>query len=285
MNNFLIQLYKDKENINWASYFFMVLLDKLKEHLMKICRLVYFCLVFLTTVFYSTAYSVAAPSRSGQMGPVCSLEPVFYENAACAKIASEFGSRTRYDGSQRPVFRFGGRHGGIDLTLAEGTPLLALAGGTVIARGAGQMMEGNYMWLCHAPEDTGLSYWMYTKYQHIQSFAEVKVGDTITVGQVVAYSGKTGTTGKHYGNSGYPHLHFSVIKSNSGNYEMSGSRVTVQDAVLIDPLWVYHDTYSLMESSSRPPVEDHFVLIPVVTEKEDIRPAGAKVVWPVACPE
>ncbi|MBI2087691.1 MAG: hypothetical protein HYT78_02995, partial [Deltaproteobacteria bacterium] len=38
----------------------------------------------------------------------------------------------------------GGYHGGIDVSLAEGTPLLALAAGTVVSKGEGGQMEVIY---------------------------------------------------------------------------------------------------------------------------------------------
>jgi murein DD-endopeptidase MepM/ murein hydrolase activator NlpD len=132
---------------------------------------------------------------------------VFPAEARCPGIASPFGSRTRYDGSLRPKWAFGGHHGGIDISLAEGVPLLALAAGTVVSKGEGGQLEGIYLWLRHSPEETGLPYWVYSKYQHLQSPSELPMGAKVAVGQVLARSGKTGTVGGHYGASGYPHLH------------------------------------------------------------------------------
>jgi murein DD-endopeptidase MepM/ murein hydrolase activator NlpD len=69
------------------------------------------------------------------------LRPVFPEQARCPGIASPYGSQTRYDGSFRPTWPFGGYHGGIDIARAEGTPLLTLATGMVISKGQGGMLE------------------------------------------------------------------------------------------------------------------------------------------------
>jgi hypothetical protein len=50
------------------------------------------------------------------------LTPGFPKDAGCPEIASGYASPTRYDGSARPATRFGGVHGGMDITLDEGTP-------------------------------------------------------------------------------------------------------------------------------------------------------------------
>ena len=73
------------------------------------------------------------------------LKPVYPAQARCAEIVSLFGAQTRYDGSMRQRNAFGGYHGGIDITLPEGTPLLALAAGTVVSAAAGGLLEGNYL--------------------------------------------------------------------------------------------------------------------------------------------
>src|SRR3990167_6382499 len=72
------------------------------------------------------------PTRGDEMIRPDGLQPVLPDKARCPEIASPFGSETRYDGSRRPSWELGGYHGGIDISLAEGTPLLALAAGTVV---------------------------------------------------------------------------------------------------------------------------------------------------------
>ena len=176
-----------------------------------------------------------APERRRVTISPSGLQPVFPEQARCAEIASPFGSPIRYDGSPRPNWAFGGLHGGIDISLPEGTPLLALAAGTLVSKGEGGQMEGIYLWLRHSPEQTGLAYWLFSKYQHLQSLPEPAVGARMAVGDLVARSGRTGTMGGHYGARGYPHLHLTTLKSSSGDQTV-GSRGEAQGAELIDPL-------------------------------------------------
>lgn len=208
--------------------------------------------------------SVIEPSR---------LTPAFPAQVRCPPIASAYGARTRYDGSARPASEFGGHHGGIDISLPEGTPLLAVAAGTVAAVDRGGMMEGNYLWLRHAPEDSGLSYWVYTKYQHLTALPELAVGTRVAAGQVVARSGLTGTTGGHYGVQGYAHLHMTMVRSDSGDATVGG-RGEARGVTMIDPLVLYDETGARAGGA-----------VPIAYLSADGRtvPADARAVWPAAC--
>ena len=229
----------------------------------------------------------AAPISSDRSGSddqaiPSKLQPSFPDTMACPEIASPYGSRTRFDGSFRPPWAFGGHHGGIDISLTEGTPLLAIAAGTVAGVGVGGVMEGIYLWLRHSPTDTGLAYWVYSKYQHLQSRPELPVGTKVGVGQPVAHSGRTGTVGGHYGASGYPHLHLTTRKGSTGN-EVVGSRESTNGMPLMDPLAVFHETLPgfVPAEDSAPKVES--VVIPFVNTDGRLSPPDARVAWPVAC--
>lgn len=214
------------------------------------------------------------------------LTPVFPEHHLCEPISSPFASPFRYDGSRRRGDRNEGLHGGIDLTLREGSALLAVAGGKVIAKGAGGQLEGNYIWLLHAPSDTGLPFWMYTKYQHLAEVPELKEGDTVRVGQVVALSGRTGTIGGYYGASGYPHLHLSVFAGPSDEYTKAGaygSMIRARGARLSDPLILYLTEIEDPAAVAALAPDRKRVRIPVVGDDGIIVPTGSKLVWPVSC--
>lgn len=235
----------------------------------------------LILAFYTTVPAQRGPGmmkkrgnvgrQSGPMAKPSGLKPVFPDQVQCIKIASPFGSHTRYDGSQRPRWApGGGSHGGIDLTLAEKTPLLALAAGTVVKKGRGGMMEGIYIWLRHTPEDTGLTYWVYSKYQHLESLPDLALNAKVAVGQVIAFSGKTGTVGGHYGGRGYPHLHLTTRKSIDGKFE---------DTPLMDPLQIYHDASPVADAA----MDGKEVIIPYATSDGRLWPQNTRIVWPVAC--
>lgn len=210
------------------------------------------------------------------------LQPAFPAQARCPEIASPYGSHTRYDGSFRPTSEFGGHHGGIDITLPEGTHLLALAAGTVASKGEGGMMEGIYLWLRHSPEDTGLVYWVYSKYQHLESLPEFEVGAKVAMGQIIARSGKTGTAGGHYGVSGYPHLHLGTVRGTSGD-ETVGARGEARGVHLFDPLAIYDEAGGKLREPAESPLPAGAVAIPYASTDGKVAPPGTRVVWPIAC--
>ncbi|OYY81381.1 MAG: hypothetical protein B7Y33_01870 [Hydrogenophilales bacterium 16-62-9] len=216
------------------------------------------------------------------------LSVAFPSGYACEPIASPFASPTRHDGSMRRDDRNKGLHGGIDLSLEIGTPLLAIADGEVIALGKGGALEGIYRWLRHTPEDTGTRYFIFSKYQHLSTLPTLKVGERVKAGKVIGLSGATGTAGKHYGPTGYPHLHLSTFYGPSDEYEikgMFGSMVHGKDARLDDSLILYLDGLDDL-SAIRSLTDERKTIRPaVVGDDGRIHPEGRKTVWPVSCKE
>lgn len=229
------------------------------------------------------------PSGRGSFGkslPAAGLSVRFPDGAACAPIASAYGDATRYDGSQRNTGGAEGLHGGIDLSLKEGTPLLAVAPGRVFAMGEGGMLEGIYIWLLHLPEDTGLSFAFLSKYQHLAEPSRLELGAQVTAGQPIALSGKTGTVGGHYGTDGYPHLHLTVraISPDAVRIvELEEFRI-LRDTMIIDPLTIYVPRLSSPDDAASLPTDKKRLVVPYVNAQGQITPDRAPLVWPVACP-
>ncbi|MFF2954769.1 peptidoglycan DD-metalloendopeptidase family protein [Kitasatospora sp. NPDC057965] len=87
-----------------------------------------------------------------------------------------------------------GHHTGADFVASTGTPLRAVANGTVVKAGNGGAY-GNEV-------EIKLADGKYAQYAHLSSIG-VKIGQTVTVGQQIGLSGATGNvTG--------PHLHFEI---------------------------------------------------------------------------
>lgn len=114
-------------------------------------------------------------------------------NPADGHITSSFGTRSDpFDKTPR-------RHQGVDLAHPEGTPIHAVAGGTVRFAGNG----GGYgnLVIVDLPDGTE------TRYAHC-AILSVKSGETVTAGAAIATVGHTGrATG--------PHLHFEVRQNNT----------------------------------------------------------------------
>ncbi|MEM6532481.1 MAG: M23/M56 family metallopeptidase [Myxococcota bacterium] len=117
--------------------------------------------------------------------------PVFTVAPLDGRLTSKFGRVPGPDGKLR-------NHIGIDIAAPQGTPIRAPAPGTVLSVRTSRIKYGNLLVLDHGGG-------FVTRYAHLKSF-EVKVGDRVQAGDVIAQVGNTGySTG--------PHLHFEVLAS------------------------------------------------------------------------
>lgn len=125
------------------------------------------------------------------------------------RVTSQYGWRG--DPFGKPTTEY---HKGIDIACSRGTPIVAVKDG-VVTRASWNGGYGNCVIIYHG---NGIS----SLYAHCDNATssrpiyEVKVGDTVKAGQVLAYVGTTGRS------TGY-HLHFGVIDTNTytslgGNY-------------------------------------------------------------------
>ncbi len=113
------------------------------------------------------------------------------------------GSSTFSDDWLAP--RPGGRyHEGIDLFAARGTPVVAVADGTLF-RVAYSGISGNRLWLRDA---AGTEFF----YAHLDSYAPAaREGATVTKGTVVGYNGDSGDA-----RGTPPHVHFQIHPGGGG---------------------------------------------------------------------
>ena len=111
------------------------------------------------------------------------------------RISSKF-SKARL----HPVYKIYRPHHGIDYAAPAGTPVHAVADGTVTFRGWDKGGGGNTLKIKHAGN-------METGYLHLKSFAKgIAVGTRVSQGQLIGYVGSTGaSTG--------PHLDFRIKKN------------------------------------------------------------------------
>lgn len=146
-------------------------------------------------------------TETGGQGVVVEIAPTFTAPLENSHVTSEFGYRSH------PILDRRKLHGGEDWQGACGTPVHAIADGTVTSadrHGA----SGKRVDLDHGD---GLSTW----YGHLQGY-EVGVGETVQAGDVVGY---VGTTGRSTG----CHLHLAV--------SLHGSYVD-PDVTVWDEAWV-----------------------------------------------
>ncbi|WP_460709094.1 M23 family metallopeptidase [Myceligenerans halotolerans] len=113
-------------------------------------------------------------------------------------VTSPYGMR------YHPVLNYWRLHAGTDLRAYCGTPILAASSGTVVYARTIQGL-GNQVLVDHGYTSAGNS--LMSSYNHLTSWA-VSPGQRVTRGQVVGYSGTTGT-------STACHLHFEVYVNGS----------------------------------------------------------------------
>ena len=132
-------------------------------------------------------------SKDIENGSMQKDENIKYTKPVEGKITSDFGYRTA------PVAGASSNHSGIDVGVPVGTPVKAMADGTVVAANGGMRGYGNGVFIDHGMIN---GKHVVSEYGHLSSF-DVKVGDKIKQGQVIAKSGNTGT-------SSGPHLHITI---------------------------------------------------------------------------
>lgn len=92
--------------------------------------------------------------------------------------------------------RSGGRsHQGVDMIAARNTPIVAIYSGEIQRLGNGSL-SGLAIWLT---SDDGDSFF----YAHLESYADISAGQSVSEGEVIGYNGSSGNAPEHL-----PHLHF-----------------------------------------------------------------------------
>lgn len=132
------------------------------------------------------------------------------------KISSPFGWRIH------PILKYKRHHNGVDYAVATGTPVQAVAKGTVVFAGPSMIKRPD-------GEPAGGGYIVRIKfkdrlkdftasYMHLKKGSlKVSVGDKVEMGDVLALSGNTGeSTG--------PHLHFEIQRGSKYIWTADGSR-------------------------------------------------------------
>ena len=135
----------------------------------------------------------SSTTRSGGTLPTSRGTSSSYVNIGINLIKPVTGTLTSRFGSISSLRR--SAHKGLDIATANGTPIKAAAGGTVVYAGWNSNGYGNLVIISHG---NGVQ----TYYGHCSKIY-VKVGDTVSQGSKIAAVGSTG-------NSTGPHLHLEV---------------------------------------------------------------------------
>lgn len=210
------------------------------------------------------------------------LQPVYPADANCPVVTSPFASPYRGDGSTRSRMFFQGLHGGIDIPVPEGTPIIAVADGTLVRKEVGESIGGIGMVVQHAPQDTGLPVWIYTEYKHLQELPPQELGAKVRMGEVIAKAGITGTVGKQYGAAGHSHLHLTAWYSDNSEYRSQRMFIPV-GGQWMDPLALFRKPPLDTPALRNLPDDQKATPIPYKTAAGRIVPENTRMVWPFVC--
>lgn len=215
------------------------------------------------------------------------LQPEFPESMMCRDIDSEQWAISYTHKRPREAY-----HGGIDMPAPFGTPIVAVADGTVVALYEGKKSHrGREIILRHTPEETGLPYWIYTQYAHFDAMPDFRIGDRVKMGQELGPTGNSGIKGKsrketrRYGKKARrPAIHFAVWYTDQPEFCDNGRTIVPKGGRWMDPNALYRGKppFDSTELEALPEGEKK-VRIPVMVEGGEFVPSNTKAIWPYRC--
>lgn len=139
----------------------------------------------------------------------------------------------------------------------------------------------------HAPEDTGLPFYVYSQYAHPDALSSLKPGQRVRMGDVIGPTGNSGIQPQNSkaGALRRPAIHFAIWYSNQPEYAIDPQgNVIPKDGWWMDPTALYrgagpYDSTALKEM----PDDSKWVRVPVMVEGGNAQPAGTRLIWPYAC--
>ena len=208
--------------------------------------------------------------------------PLFPQTALCPGIddyfALDYGFKRH---------KTGALHGGTDIPMPWNTPILAAAAGTVVGIYEGEdSQRGREINLRHAPEDTGLPFWTYTQYAHLNATPTLQVGDRVAMGQIIGLTGNSGLAGHGGGQTTNrrPAVHFAAWKAPGPRFADSGTGIIAEDGTWLDPLAFYRAAPPFDSQDLKAlPADQKDIAIPVMMNDGTTRPAGTRRIWPYSC--
>ena len=205
------------------------------------------------------------------------LYPEFISGARCPEIDSEKWAIDYSHKRGRAAL-----HRGVDIPQPRGTPIRAVASGVVVGRFMNEgRKDGIAVVLRHTPEQTGLKYWTYSQYTHLQEMSPLPIGANVKMGAEV---GKTSNTGKMGRKIRRDAVHFAIFYSVHPEWSNDGRVVTPKEGYFMDPNAFYrlqppYDSQSML----RLPGDQKTVPVPYMKTDGSFVPTETKRIWPYPC--
>ncbi len=206
------------------------------------------------------------------------LEPSFIGGAACPEIDSEKWA-IDYTGKRSGA----AIHKGIDIPQPRGTPIRAVAAGTVVGKFLNDgNRKGIEIMLRHTPDQTGLPFWTYSQYTHLQDLPSLEIGAKVSMGQEIGKTSNTGKMGKRVRRDA---LHFAVLYSAHSEWSASRRFIVPKDGYWMDPNAFYRSEIPIDSvSMAARPKDQKKIPVPYMKTDGSFVPANTKRIWPYPCP-
>ncbi len=235
----------------------------------------------------ATLCGVGRGRRCGGMKPAIArglfetgLRPRFPDNLACRDIDEHYAISYTYKRDREAY------HGGIDMPAPWGTPMIAAASGTVVAKYRGERTRrGVEIILRHSPEDTGIPLWIYTQYAHFDAMPKQVVGQRVRMGEILGPTGNSGIGRRGVQSSRRrPAIHFAVWYSTGPQYVVLRKKVIPVNGHWMDPNALFRKILPLDSDAMKAlPAAEKQVSISVMLDDGEAIPADTKIVWPYRC--
>ena len=221
---------------------------------------------------------IAVKIQKARGGIETGLIPDFLGGAKCPKIDSE---KWAIDYSRKR--QVAAIHKGIDIPQPRGTPVRAIAAGTVIGKFLNDWnRKGTEVMLRHTPDQTGIPFWTYSQYTHLREMSPLNIGDKVTMGQEIGTTSNTGKMGRRIRRDA---LHFAILYSKEPEWSNDGVYVVPKNSYWMDPNAFYkieppYNSQSLLKL----PKAKKKIPVPYMKKDGSFFPENTLKVWPYACP-
>ena len=213
------------------------------------------------------------------------LVPVWPEGYECPGIDEWYAQDYS---NKRPKEAY---HGGIDIPVPFGTPLMAVMDGQVVAKLQGfSSARGIELVLRHTPEQSGYPFYIYSRYAHFQAMPDLALGDEIKMGRVLGTTGNTGILGCQTrgedctGKTRRPALHFDILYSQDPRYWIGRRSLIPHDGWWMDPNALFRKQLPVDSVSMKGlPSSEKRILISFRLNTGEFVPADTKMIWPYRC--
>lgn len=205
------------------------------------------------------------------------LEPNFIANGNCPEIDSETWAIDYSHKRSWPAI-----HKGIDIPQPRGTPIRAVADGTVVGKFENKRnRKGIEVMLRHTPVQTGLPYWTYSQYTHLLEMSPLPIGSIVKLGEVIGNTSNSGKMGRRIRRDA---LHFAILYSAQAAWSNDRKYVALKDGYWMDPNAFYRlDPPYDSQSLANLPDEQKAIPVPYMKADGSFMPPDTKRIWPYRC--